>query len=378
MSTPSRLFLLALVLALPPVVPSLGGCSRQQLEGPAAPVVVAAVAPSTPQAAASASLDAAPPGPPPIGDSRRIRLRKERLPGPDGLPLPHDVDFTPGRPPSAAHPDGTVLVVMHGDDDAYHVTEWDLATRTALHDTTVEPGGAELEIFLHAPSVSVMANMYNDELHLLQLTDSLQLVASHRHGTVSVTGPNALAGDGELTAVLAHGTPDDKGGNRDPSGLFAMTFDAAGNRLAKRILELRVPDGFEPSARMTGNLAVIGGHVYVALMDDKQELLRVDKLTRDLRTEREMPIPLPASFSNIWSQLQDVDGRLVLDNPDQPDLLELSLDLSKVTHRPRPATVPPFPGTGCGTAVRTGSQLLALCDCGRSTCLAWTPPVASP
>ncbi len=373
MNTPSRLLILALVLALPLAVPSLGGCSRQQVEAPA-PVVMAPMARSTPQAAASASLDAAPPGPPPVEYSRRIRLRRKKVPSPDGLPLPHDLAFTPGMPPSAAHPEGTVLVVLDEDDGAYHVTEWDLATRTALHDTTVEPGGADLMIFSHGPSVGVMASMFNDELHLLQLTDSLQLVASHRLGTVSVTGPNALAGDGELTVVLAHGTPDDHGGNKDPSGLFAMSFDAAGNRVAMRILERRVPGGFEPSAMMIRNLAVIGGHAYVALLDDEQERLRIVKLSRDLRTEKQTPISLPPSFLNEGSQLLDVDRHLVLDTQGQPDWLEVSLDLSQVIHRPRPAPVPAFPGKGCGPAIVAGSQLLATCDCGRFTCLAWTPP----
>jgi hypothetical protein len=307
-------------------------------------------------------------------EGNRIPLRRIRPPPADGTPPAVSLAFTPGEPPSAAHPEGTVYVVLLGDDDAYHVTQWDLATRVALHQTTIDPRGANLAILFAGPAVRIMSAMYNGDLTFLQLTDSLKLVATHHLGQVSVRGPKAFAGDETLTVILADGTPDDTGSNRDPSGLFAMSFDAAGTRVAKRIL---VPKGRQ-AAMMGRNLAVVQGHVYVVLVDASDQL-RAVQLTRELRTEREKPIAVPAAYANVESHLLNVDGHLVLDVPDQPDWLELSLDLSTVTHRPRPAPVPAFPGDDhCGVATRTASQLLALCDCGKFTCLAWAPLPTSP
>jgi hypothetical protein len=270
-----------------------------------------------------------------------------------------------------------VFVVLYADDEKYHATEWDLAHALALHDTVVDPQGADLAILSRGPSVGILASMYNGEVHLLQLTDSLRLVANNRLGQLSVFGVEGLAGDGDVTVVLAEGIPDSTGSNRDPSGLFAMSFDAAGHRLGERILVSPRPVVGEPSCEMKRNVAVISGHVYVALIDEKDQL-RAVRLGRDLRTEREKPIAVPASVGNESAHLLDMDGHLVLDVDGQPDWLELSLDLATITHRPRPAPVPAFPGKGCGPAVVAGSQLLATCDCGRSTCLAWTPPVAAP
>ncbi len=347
----------------------LGSCSREPTESPATPVVrapTASISLSAPVPVVDA--DASAPAHEVVAVDRRIRLRRRRPWPADGTPPPADLDFEPGAPPGPAHPEGTVFVVLSGDDGTYRITEWDLATRVALHETKLDPPRGNLQIFARGPSVRVMAHEFNGELDLLQLTDALQLVANNRLGQVSVAGPNALAGDDSLTVVLADGIPDETGSATDPSGLFAMSFDQAGKRIAKRIL-LR---GQEAS-RMSGNLAVIGGHVYVALIDSANRL-RVLQLSPELRTEREKPMAIPPVFENVRTKLRDVDGHLILDVEGQPDWLEVSLDLSRLTHRPRPAPVPDFPGKGCGQAVRMATQLLALCDCGRSTCLAWTPP----
>jgi len=180
--------------------------------------------------------------------------------------------------------------------------------------------------------------------------------------------------------ILADGTPDATDTPRDLFGLFAMSFDAAGNRIAKRILEPYEEDGGTSSPMMNDNLAVLDGHVYVALVDAAYRL-RVLRLTRDLRTDREKRLPVPASFTNPQAKLLALDGHLVLDLPDSLDLLELplDLDLAHLTHRPRPAPPPPFPGIGgasderCGPSLRLASELLALCNCGKQTCLSWAP-----
>jgi hypothetical protein len=285
--------------------------------------------------------------------------------------------MVPGSPPDAAHASGTSYVVQLADDDAVHVTEWDLSTGTTLHDTKLDLPAWNLRMLDPDRSVRIMASEYNGRLFFVQLARSLQVVTRQELGSVSVLGPNAFAGDEGVAAILAHGTPDGMDG---PLGIFAMTFDASGKRIAKRMLEPHDEDGGTSSPMMNDNLAVLDGHVYVALVDAAYRL-RVLRLTRDLRTEREKRLPIPASFNNPQAKLLVLDGHLVLDLPDSLDLLELplDLDLAHLTHRPRPAPLPPFPGDGdaggerCGPPHRFASELLALCNCGKQTCLSWAP-----
>ncbi len=355
------------------------GCSRQPTESPATPVLLTPAAPA-PSSGASATGTTAPPTSAASADPsstapRMIPLRHNRPLG--DMPRAFALDVAPGSPPGAARLAGTAFVVQVGDDDALGVTEWDLAKAAALRSIELDLPSWGLQ-FLRAPgpSLRLMASGYNGPLYFVQLTKTLRVVTRQQLGTVSVLGPNAFAGDDVLTVILADGIPDPTDSPRDPSGLFATSFDAAGNRLAKRILEPYDEDGGTSSPMMSDNLAVLGDHVYVALVDAAYRL-RVLRLTRDLRTEREKRLPLPASFSNSQAKLLAIDGHLVLDLPDSLDLLELplDLDLAHLTHRPRPSTSPPFPDGGdrCGPALAMGSELLALCNCGAQTCLSWAP-----
>jgi hypothetical protein len=358
------------------VAVAIAGCSRQPTENPATPHLQAPVA---------VSSSAVPPGMPDTQarepshdvesseDSRRIPLRHNRPTG--DMPLADGIDFAPGSPPGAEHPAGTSFVVQLGDDDRVRVTEWDLATRTVLHEAKLDlPGTLE---FLQAPgaSVRIMSSAYNGPLYFVQLTRSLELVTRQELGHVSVRGPNAFSGDGSLTVVLADGIPDATSASTGPSGVFAMSFDAAGNRLAKRMLALSEEHGGTLTPMMNDNLAVIDGHVFVALMDP-EDALHILRLAPDLRTERDRKLPLHTP-GNLQAKLRNLDDHLALDLPDHPDLLELplDLDLAHAVHRPRPAPPPAFPGASevCGPSLRLASELLALCNCGKQTCLSWAP-----
>jgi hypothetical protein len=365
-------------LALPTLLAMALGCSRQQTEAPAAPTLQAPTAsmsagiatPPSPAASAAASSSRS-------GDDlegRTIRLRHDGPWSPE--PESPAVELRPGSPPDAAHPDGTAIVVELADDDAVSVTEWDLATKTALHQTEMALPAWDLRVLEGPGPIRVLAAGYNGPLHFVQLTSSLQVVTKAQIGSLSVLGVHGFAGDPSLTVILANGYMDGADGPKDPSGTFAMSFDAAGHRLAKRILLPYQEHRGTLSPMMHQNLAVLDGHAYVALLDESDGL-HVLRLTRDLRTDRDRLLRLPKAYSNIQASLQALDGHLVLDLPDQPDLLDLplDLDLSHATHRPRPAPPPALPGGGdlCGPPLRLASELLALCSCGKQMCLSWAP-----
>jgi hypothetical protein len=353
------------------------GCSRQPSESPATPYLQAPSSPTpttSPVPSSSLADDAASRPAPDASVARHSIPLRHTQPAGDTPPAA-DLDLMPGSPPDAAHPSGTAIVAELADDNAVHVTEWDLETSRALHDTKLEVPFWTLRLLrAPGPGVRLVASDYNGPLFFVQLTDTLQIKTKSELGTVSVSGHDAIAGDAEISAILSSGIPDRTSSPADPSGLFVMSFDAEGNRLAKRFLERDQPRGGTSTWMMFDNLAVLGGQVYVALVDARDGL-HVLRLTRDLHTERDRLLPFPRDFSNTHAKLHAVDGHLVLDLPDQPDLLDLplDLDLSRATHRPRPAPPPPFPGGGevCGPSLRLASELLALCSCGKQTCLSW-------
>jgi hypothetical protein len=356
------------------------GCSRQPPENPATPNLqtpTVATVPVPPPLPLPEPPTVASPSASSSARGRSIPLR-QIIPASD-IPPATALDVMPGSLPGADHPAGTAFVAMFADDDAVHVTEWDLASGVALHDTKLDlPAWGLRFVQTPGPSVRIMASAYNGPLVFVQLTRALKVVTRQEVGFVSVLGPNGFAGDLGLTAILADGMVDPTRSPKADSGLFAMSFDAVGNHAATRLLERDTEDGGTSSPMMNDNLAVLGGHVYVALVDAAYRL-RVLRLTRDLRTERERRLPLPASFSNPQAKLLAEGGHLVLDLPDSLDLLELplDLDLAHVAHRPRPASLPPFPGDAggerCGPPRRFASELLALCNCGKQTCLSWAP-----
>jgi hypothetical protein len=355
-------------------------CSRQAPEkpataylqapsGPSAELVTTTAGPPTLAPATSADVSAALP-------PRSIPLRRNR-PASDTPPAA-GLDLLGGSLPGPRYPSGTSFVVELADDDAVHVAEWDLATRTALHEARLDVPSWGLQLLKGpGPSVRLLANAYNGPLLFVQLTGSLDVAARREVGRVSVMGPNGFAGDETLTVVLAHGEADVARRRNAESGIFATSFDASGDQLAKRLLERDVEDGGTSSPMMSDNLAVVDGHAFVVLVDPAYRL-RVLRLARDLRTERERTLPLASSYDNPQARLHNLDGHLVLDLPLAPDLVDLplDLDLSRITHRPRPAPPPDFPGGGgevCSPSLRLASELLAICNCGNQTCLSWAP-----
>lgn len=291
-------------------------------------------------------------------------------------------DLAPGAEPGAAHRAGTVFVALADDKGRDTVTEWDLATRTAVNRSTLALGELvdNLRLLRRGATIHVMAWNLNGSLYHAQLGAGLQVVRAEKLGSVSISGPDALAADDSLAVVLANGVPDDTGRVGDPSGLFAVAYDASGRRLARRMLQAAVGDEDEPSFGMHGNLAVVNGHAYVVLRDEDRGL-RILQLSRDLRTEREAKLSVAGKQATVQS-LDAVDGGLRLALMDEPDVLAISLDLSRVTRQPRsgdappmlPEPAPPFPGDApCGTPLHLGSELVALCLCGGWQCLTWAP-----
>ncbi len=355
------------------------GCSREPNESPATPTLPSAAAPVAATASAPLPLASATMGQAPAAEAslhlHSIPLRHAR-PLADSPPA-SGLDLLAGSAPDAQHQSGTAYVAQLADDSSVHVTEWDLATAKALHDTTLDVPAWGLR-FLPGTNqpIRILASAYNGPLVFVELTPSLQVVARRGIGRVSVLGPNAFAGDASFTVVVADGTADVTWAPSADSGLFAMSLTASGDLQARRLLERNQEQGSTASPMMHDNVAVLGGNAYVALVDAAYGL-RVLRLTPDLRVDQDKTLPLPRSYDNPQAKLHAVDGHLVLDLPDQPDLLDLplDLDLSHAAHRPRPAPPPPFPGGGevCGPSLRLASELLALCNCGKQTCLSWAP-----
>jgi hypothetical protein len=260
------------------------------------------------------------------------------------------------------HPAGTVFVAQV-KDDGITVTEWNLATRSPLRRGAVPlpEEVCNVHVLPVGDGARLMAWRWNGELYYAHLDEALQTVRTEKLGQVYPGGPNAFAADDDVAVILAEGVPDAREGAEVPGGFFAMSFDATGNRVAKRML---APNGLS----MGGNLAVVHGQIYVALNDEDYSL-RLLQLTRDLRTVRQRKLPY-----RQLATLDHVGDALVLDVLRAPDLLEVSLDLSRTIRRPRPAPTPAFPGSGnCGPPLQMGPELITQCDCGPQTCLAWAP-----
>ena len=239
--------------------------------------------------------------------------------------------------PCPKYPSGTSFVAELADDAAVHVTEWDLATRTALHEARLDVPSWGLQLLKGpGPSVRLLANAYNGPLLFVQLTGSLDVAARREVGRVSVMGPNGFAGDESLTVVLAHGEADVARRRNAKSGIFATSFDATGDQLAKRLLERDVDDGGTSSPMMSDNLAVVDGHAFVVLVDPAYRL-RVLRLARDLRTERERTLPLASSYDNPQARLHNLDGHLVLDLPLAPRPRRPPPRPRPLPHHPPPA-----------------------------------------
>ena len=284
------------------------------------------------------------------------------------------MSILPGREPDALHPAGTVFVgevVVEDNELASTIGEWDLATGGVLRRVrlSVPPTAAWARIVRSDHAIHVMASEYNGGLYYLQLTLQLDVLANEQLGTVSVSGPNAIATDGHVTAILADGTTDPRGNERRLDGLFIASFDASGRLAGERLL--MVPDESAYSTRLSRNLVVAAGRIFV-LLRDKNARARVEELAPDLKTVRRIELPPRVEALDPGFELTFEGGHLVADLGKGELAFDIPLDLSRASRlvRPQPSR---FQGRNdCSEPVRIGQVQAALCACGKDTCLEWT------
>jgi hypothetical protein len=238
------------------------------------------------------------------------------------------IAITAGAEPSSDHAAGTVYVIEALGVRGEAVSEWDLATGTALRrrELPFALDDAWPRILHRGQSVHVVASS-GGSTHYMLLDNSFRMVAWSR--LAELGGSTAtVASDGTLTLVLG-GVPSYDGAGAIDA--FAATFDAHGKRIAGRQLGygFHALGGNNP----VGNLgAVVGGTPYILRFDDGN--LRLHELTPDLQEVISTIVPAGRSASGNFATLGVRGDRLVVDVPREQQF-EYSLDLTQVREVPR-------------------------------------------
>lgn len=345
-------------------------CSKQATDpSTAAPVLVVFAPP-----VASAT---APPPPlagahPPPRDPHSIVLPRRFVSSDSGEASP--MSLLVGREPDASHRTGTVFVgevLVEDDALASTVVEWDLAKGVAVRRVKLPlpPTAAWSRIIRSDRAIHVMASEYNGALYYLHLTTQLDVVANEQLGTVSVSGPNAIATDGQLTAILANGTTDPKGSAGRLDGLFIAAFGPSGRLAGERLL--MAPDDSVYSTRLSRNMAVVGGSIFV-LLRDRNARARVEELASDLKTVRRIELPSRLEALDPGFELTLEGDHLVADLGERERVFAIPLDLSRASRIVRPQRSGFRGRNDCSDQVEMGQVKAALCACGKDTCLEWT------
>lgn len=327
---------------------ALAACSRPLAAGPSASVDH--VAPGA--GAVEAGLSGAPDAAAPADGERAIALS----PGILGDYPPPEMDMAPGELPSPAFPAGTVYVGRdHGA--GLRVTEWNLATRVPRREVTLPlaDGVVHVRLLRSGDALHAVAWSFEGDAAYARLTADLRVLSTHRLGTVSATGPMALASDGALTIVVAAGEADQAPPAGPPAaGVYAATFDGAGRLVATRRLQGEVagasPVGLRDSA------VVIGGRAFVVLRSPAASALELFRLDTQLNVERRTTVRAPEVYAGgvrapaldtVGVALSPGDHGLRLRAPGAGSSVEVSFEGEEIRRVPETPQAAP-----CSTASR--------------------------
>jgi hypothetical protein len=203
-----------------------------------------------------------------------------------------DIDAAPGAPPTAAHRHGTVVVAeAMALEPSPSVTELDLADGTLVRSAALPLSAAfcELRIVRAGDTFHVVAaEGRGGRVVHVRLGRELAIESVE---TVGTGERPRLATDGAIVSMLWSGARDRAS---ETSGWQLLTFDANGARLG----EVRLPRAADSTYLFGHPLAVVGGHVFVALPGGSGP--RVVQLSADARPERVHAIPWSADDGRLF------------------------------------------------------------------------------
>jgi hypothetical protein len=285
--------------------------------------IVALACPSAGQEVVSAPARA------PVLDAGSPRLRRLRpplarpvTPGAHVLLLPHEAlgdgaslplsSLARGEMPGTAFPAGTVYVARAEAGDAY-VTEWDLARGAARRRVKLEvpPGESSLRIRRIGDVLHVLAWGHPGRLLYVRLTLDLHALAPPELlGEPSGAGPGPIVGDAQWTLILFEGVPA-YATKPDGAGYYAVSYDAAGARIAERMLASHPPlPHTRDVAAILGAYALVPAQAYgdcrVAFVR-LSPTLRIDRAALYGHCDSEHSEGLRAMFR--WQDQVYVDGQ---------------------------------------------------------------------
>jgi hypothetical protein len=243
-----------------------------------------------------------PPSRPPLLDAGSALLRGLRPPMPRPVtPGAHvilltrdDLDnsiplslssIAAGELPGTAFPAGTVYLAR-SEEGALYVAEWDLARAAVRRKVRLDlaDSGASVRIWHIGNALHLLIWDRALRIRYVRLTSDLRQTSSEDLGQAGDgSEPGPIVGNAAWTWLFFEGIPANTD-TADAKGYYAMSFDAAGKRMAARMLSVQEP------FRARDVALVIDGNAFVALNTPRQATdekgIDIIRLTPALQIEK--------------------------------------------------------------------------------------------